>query len=438
MSNDTLVKALKRFYDKRDEIKAWLEKIFEESGSYTLNDPVSDSLLTKTINAEWRYIARLLNKKPRVLDSDFVLEPEKLEKLVKEFNFVTQDIDAENHDELQAWYDRLSKLFPFRRGYLRSVLEDLWSLGLTDDQNEVDILCPGVSAKYHTISAKFGQLKERVNNATLDEYITDETIKQQVKNKICYLQETLWNVSEMQKPEPIDEESFEKSLNELQELLPELEKKIDQAELLKQKDDNKKLVAELKVLEQQLKAQVEDGKNTIVAATDDGLKKLGANRYAKEYEKIMARRECANYFWLFAILLFIFITIVTLSRMINLQDPLSQIPYNLSFSQLVLYGAPKLLLISVLVTATLWCGKMYKIGKNIEETHRRMAVGISNATSMLDKITEDKDLSSALYLTATRAMFSMPDSGYLTGKDEVALPADKLLEKVPSSGASSK
>ncbi len=245
------------------------------------------------------------------------------------------------------------------------------------------------------------------------------------------ISDELWKAEEHkkdpQKPIPIDQKDFEKALGEFEDLLSGLDIKITQAELLRQTDDAKKLVAELKMLGEKLKIEA-----------DEDLKTKVSNMYGIKYGKMAGDRACANYFWLLATFGFAFGTLWFLFTVIYLQAPFSQIPYNLSFSQLVLYGAPKLLLISVLITATLWCGKMYKIGKNIEEINKRMEVGIYYSTITLNNIQQDKDLSSALYLTATRAMFSMPDSGYLTGKDEVVLPTDKLLEKMPSSGTSSK
>lgn len=100
------------------------------------------------------------------------------------------------------------------------------------------------------------------------------------------------------------------------------------------------------------------------------------------------------------------------------------------------YMTSKLVLLGVLITATLWCGRIYRATRHQHATNKHRANALKSFQAFV-KATDDEPTRNAVLLETTRSIFSIAPSGYLDSVDSSG--GDKrssVLEMVkPSSGS---
>lgn len=100
---------------------------------------------------------------------------------------------------------------------------------------------------------------------------------------------------------------------------------------------------------------------------------------------------------------------------------------NLSASQSIQLAIPKLFLFSILVSATIWCGKTYRSNRHnaVVNRHRQNALATFQA---FVEATGDDATKNAVLIQATQSIFAPQQTGYVQGEADVAMP--QVLELI--------
>lgn len=162
------------------------------------------------------------------------------------------------------------------------------------------------------------------------------------------------------------------------------------------------------------KSKMEEEIHTFKQLISSEKNELHSEKIKTSYDTLKDNQGEINDLWLRATIMFFVVTCIYVSFLWCNLPKLTCIPYHISTWQFFLYVTPKLALFTLFAAATVWCGKMYKIGKNIEETYTRIAMGINMTIQLTEGDIEQKNKHLPKLI---EAFFTLPDSGYITGKD---------------------
>lgn len=99
------------------------------------------------------------------------------------------------------------------------------------------------------------------------------------------------------------------------------------------------------------------------------------------------------------------------------------------------FVSSKVLIILILVTATLWCGKMYKAAKHLAAMNKHRANGLLTFQAFV-QATGDEATKNAVLLETTRSIFAITPSGLLDGQDTGSSDGSlKVLEVIKQMGS---
>lgn len=99
-------------------------------------------------------------------------------------------------------------------------------------------------------------------------------------------------------------------------------------------------------------------------------------------------------------------------------------------SATISFMVSKLVVIAILLSATLWCGKMYKAEKHQQAINRYKANALRTFQAFI-KATDDEQTRNAVLLETTRAIFGNYNTGYLVNNQQNDAPI-KILETIKS------
>lgn len=94
------------------------------------------------------------------------------------------------------------------------------------------------------------------------------------------------------------------------------------------------------------------------------------------------------------------------------------------------YTATKFVIIGLLITATLWCGQMYKTSKHQQTINKHRANSLATFQAFV-KAALDPSTSDAVLLETTRAIFKMHPTGYVRGGG-IGQDETKIIEVMKS------
>lgn len=101
----------------------------------------------------------------------------------------------------------------------------------------------------------------------------------------------------------------------------------------------------------------------------------------------------------------------------------------LDTSQLIQLTSSKLIMLGLLFTATIWCGKLYKAAKHLEAVNKHR----SNALKTFQAFTNaanDTAMRDAVLMETTKSIFALTPSGYLDGDGGSSDSGVKVVEVV--------
>ncbi len=102
---------------------------------------------------------------------------------------------------------------------------------------------------------------------------------------------------------------------------------------------------------------------------------------------------------------------------------------SLETTQLIQLTSSKLIMLGLLFTATVWCGKLYKAAKHLEAVNKHR----SNALKTFQAFTNaanDTSMKDAVLMETTKSIFALMPSGYLDGEGGHSDSGVKVVEVV--------
>lgn len=108
------------------------------------------------------------------------------------------------------------------------------------------------------------------------------------------------------------------------------------------------------------------------------------------------------------------------------------VPANAGAAQLVQYMTSKVVLLGVLITATVWCGRIYRGTRHQAALNEHRAHALKSFQAFV-KATDDEATKNAVLLETTRSIFAMGPSGFLDASDSSGDGSSKILEIVKGS-----
>lgn len=96
-------------------------------------------------------------------------------------------------------------------------------------------------------------------------------------------------------------------------------------------------------------------------------------------------------------------------------------------AQLIQYMSSKVVILVTLLTATIWCGRVYKATKHQAATNSHRANSLRTFQAFV-KAASDNPTRDAVLLESTRSIFALAASGYLDASEPAADTGTKVLE----------
>lgn len=170
--------------------------------------------------------------------------------------------------------------------------------------------------------------------------------------------------------------------------------------------------------------------DTIVASAREAAAKAGVAHFRDDFQAEATAQDAAAETWLNRTSV---LAVSTLGAAVILSCLGIFIPY--SAERIIQVVASKVLIVLILGTATLWCGKMYKAAKHLAMTNKHRANALLTFQAFI-QATEDEATKNAVLLETTRSIFAITNSGLIDGHDGGASDSGglKVLEVIKHLG----
>ncbi len=175
-----------------------------------------------------------------------------------------------------------------------------------------------------------------------------------------------------------------------------------------------------------VKKFAEDGKNEIkdaIVAAKDAAGEAGVAHYTEDFGGEARNFGIAAGKWLMATGVLADSTVVAAFLLWYLFAA----PYFVDVPELIQLTTMKLVILGLLFTATLWCGRMYKAAKHQEAVNRHRANALKTFQAFIEAA-GDPTTRDAVLMETTRSIFAITPSGYLGERDSSADSGSKIIE----------
>lgn len=180
--------------------------------------------------------------------------------------------------------------------------------------------------------------------------------------------------------------------------------------------------------------ELEQKAQDILQAMQTASSSAGVGHFSMDFQTAADDKKSAILFWGWSVLI---LSILTLAAACAGFYHALIFDYIADKQPLVwLIISSKIIVLLVLISATLWCGKMYKAEKHQQAInyHKAHALRTFQAFS---EAAPDPDTKSAILLETTKAIFSGYNPGYLENADAVPADSLKILEFFRGAGRNS-
>jgi hypothetical protein len=146
----------------------------------------------------------------------------------------------------------------------------------------------------------------------------------------------------------------------------------------------------------------------IVRASRDAAAEVGASKHATLFKEEADEHAVAAIKWLWATIAFASLTTLLVAGNVVLSY-VRQIP--LTQTAALQLGLAKVLAFSVLLSATVWCGKVYRAARHNEVVNRHRQNALGSFEAFVKAATDDQT-KNAVLLHASQSIFSQQSSGF--------------------------
>jgi len=156
--------------------------------------------------------------------------------------------------------------------------------------------------------------------------------------------------------------------------------------------------------------------NKIIVAAREASASAGAAVFTIDFEEEYKRHSHSSLIWLIASIACVVVTVITSGIFWWLA--VDQTNDNLRVAQVIV---SKLIILSMLVTASVWCGKNYRILQHLATLNKHRSLSIRTLQAFV-AAASDEQTKNAVLLEANRAVFSSGGTGYLDGSSDKESP----------------
>jgi hypothetical protein len=175
-------------------------------------------------------------------------------------------------------------------------------------------------------------------------------------------------------------------------------------------------------------AEKSDQITEIVTAAREASASAGVGVFTRDFEGQATSLEGVAKRWLWATIGLAVVTLI--AAFASFFFPIAK---DASNAQIVQYMTSKLVVLLVLITATVWCGRIYKALKHQVTVNSHRANSLKTFQAFV-KAASDDNTRDAVLLETTRSIFSFSPSGYLESNDASPDTTTKVLEIFKSAG----
>ncbi len=165
----------------------------------------------------------------------------------------------------------------------------------------------------------------------------------------------------------------------------------------------------------------------IVIAARDSAGKVGVAHHTVDFAGEADGYETVAHRWLLGTAVMAAATVVS----VLLLWKFLPIPPKVDTAFVIQVTATKFVVIGLFLTATLWCGHLYKTSKHQESVNKHRANALKTFQTFVEAAS-DPSVRDAVLLETTRSIFAITSSGYLGRSDSAADGSSKIVEVVKS------
>lgn len=190
-------------------------------------------------------------------------------------------------------------------------------------------------------------------------------------------------------------------------------------DLTRSVDTAKKLLEDSKRTADEKKIEVEE----IIRAARDASASVGVAHFTGDFEQEHSNLENSGKKWLAATVISATVTLGFGVYFLGAQPDLS------SIAQTIQYVTTKLIILGVLLTATIWCGNIYKAIKHLSTVNKFKANSLKTFQAFV-KAAGDDAVRDAVLIETTRAIFNESTTGYIDSESKSNDRNTKVVEVV--------
>jgi hypothetical protein len=169
------------------------------------------------------------------------------------------------------------------------------------------------------------------------------------------------------------------------------------------------------------KAKEVDG---IVSAAREASASVGVGHFTSDFAGEVTRMRGEAKTWLVATAIFGAVTLATAVAFLFIR-----LQPDATSAQVVHFITSKLITLAVLLTATVWCGRLFKAAKHQAAMNHHRANALKSFQAFVNA-TDDPVTRDAVLLETTRSIFAIAPSGYLEATETSPESGAKMLEVV--------
>lgn len=163
--------------------------------------------------------------------------------------------------------------------------------------------------------------------------------------------------------------------------------------------------------------------DTIINAAREASASVGVAHFTADFVAEAATMEEQADKWLTATMWLAGISLASAIYFLFAKPDLSSIAYAIQ------YVSSKILFLVILLTATLWCGNMYKAAKHQAAANKFKGNSLKTFQAFVNA-TENTAVKDAVLLATTNAIFSESATGYISGESSGVETTTKIVEVV--------
>jgi len=183
-------------------------------------------------------------------------------------------------------------------------------------------------------------------------------------------------------------------------------------------------VKEAEKLIEETKEHIEAKSNEIseiITAAREASAVAGAAVFTEDFEKEATARGKKAVGWLWATGMLAVVTLASATLMFFYADT------GLDLGQLIQKSASRLVVLGILLTGTLWCGRLYKTQLHQASINRHRALSLKTFQAF-SRAASDDTTKDAVLLEATRAVFGNVPTGFLDKRDTSSPGGFQIIE----------